>query len=118
MTTIQKKRGDTWKFKAWIRDDNGIAIADFSDWEIWLTIKRQDSDSDPDAVAQITLSGGGIAITNSGNAEVTGTFDAEVTSEIPVKNYVADWQARSNSGVVKSSETFTIKCVADITGAT
>lgn len=114
MTTIQKKRGDTWKFIAWITDDNGVAVTDFTDWEIWFTFKDQSNDEVPRA--QVTLSGGGIAVTNAPTGEVTATISADDTSEFPIKNFVADWRGESDTGDKKSSSTFTIQCVVDITG--
>lgn len=114
MTVIPKKRGDTWKFIAWITDDSGVAITDFTGWEIWLTLKDQSTDEIPRA--QITLSMGEIVVTDAPTGEVTGTFDADDTSEFPVKNYVADWRMESDTGIKKSSSTFTIQCVIDITG--
>lgn len=118
MTTIEKKRGDTWKFEAWIADDDGVAITDFTGYEIWFTIKEQGTDIDDDAVAQITLSGGGIVVTDAPTGKITGTVAADVTSEFSLKNHLADWQVRSDTDVIKSSSTATISCVLDITRAT
>lgn len=111
----ERKRGDTWKFVAWIADDLGNPITDFTDWEIWLTIKRQPTDEDEDAAAQVTLAAGGIVIADAGTGKVLATVTD--TQDVSLGNYVVDWQFKDDSGSIQSSSTQTIKVVADITRA-
>lgn len=116
---VQKKRGATWKFGAIIRDGSGVPVTDFTGCETWMTIKSQEKDTDDDAVAQVSLGGGGITIVDSDIGEVEARFEANVTSEFEIKKYVADLKFKSNDSTAEYdySATITIDCVVNITGA-
>jgi len=47
-------RGDTWPCKLTFTDDDGDAI-DITDWTVYFTIKRNESDADSDAVIAKTI---------------------------------------------------------------
>ena len=117
---VQKKRGATWKFAAIIADDTGIPISDFTGWQIWMTIKKQESDIDDDAVAQVSLEDDGITVIDSETGEVEARFEADVTTLLPIRKYVADLKVKSNDSIAEYdySATITIDCVVNITGAT
>lgn len=114
----ERKRGDTWKFVIWVADSIGNPITDFTDFEAWLTIKKQDSDEDEDAVAQVTLSGGGIEVDDADIGKLVATVESEVTSECLLVNHLVDVQIKDDTGYIQSTAKQTIKVVSDITRAT
>lgn len=118
MTTIEKKRGDTWKFFCYVADDDGVAITDFTGFEAWLTIKAQHTDIDDDAIIQVTLSGGGIVVADAPTGKLEATITGTDTDSFAIKSYVADFQVKDADDIIASASSITIKVLPDITRAT
>lgn len=118
MTTIEKKRGDTWKFICYVADDEGVAITDFTGFEAWLTVKEQHADLDAAAIIQVTLAGGGIVVADAPTGKLMATIPGTDTDSIVPKNYIADFQVKDADDVIASASLITIKVLPDITRAT
>lgn len=82
-----------------------------------MTIKAQSTDTDEDAIAQVSLEDGGIVVVDAESGEVEVTFAATETINFAIKKYIADLKVKSDTGLTDYTTTITIDCVVNITGA-
>ena len=122
--TISRRRGDSWEIAI-----SGLAMEGWQ--ELWFTVKRGYEYADPNALLQITLTGGLVrlngAAAEAGDAAlaITGTHDAatitvraEATAQLPTGTFVYDLQWMDSAGDIHTVSLGTFTVSSDVTRAT
>lgn len=105
MATVTFKRGDTLPINYTRIDANGAAV-DITGSTVRCEMVRDAS--------RVVLT---CSITNAAAGAVYISLTPAQTTDLALGDYKADVQFTDASGVVQSSETFTVTCLEDITGA-
>lgn len=128
-------RGDDYEFPFVVRlpnvgasppyTDSNTTRVDLTDWdELWCTGKRGSSlneAADADALFQVTLSGGGIVLTDAAEGEGKVVLTPDETGELPVEKdrpLFVDVQGKDASGKIHTLCTGRFPVRADTTRAT
>ena len=108
METIKHKRGDTYSLQCTYTDAAGAAI-DLTGY----TINSKARDEDGVLLFSVTT-GAGITVTDAAAGQFTLQVEATATDDWEPALYAQDIEYVL-AGVVKSSETFYINVIADVT---
>ena len=89
LTTLEMYRGDTPVWELTVTDKQTGAAEDITGYTIWMTAKRAKTDTDAQAVFQISTTSGDITITDAVNglAEVVPPSSATLSLTESVKLY-------------------------------
>lgn len=115
MTVLSAIRGDDETYELTIKDRNNVAI-DLTGCSLWFTVKRDESETDAQAIAQKTI-GAGITVVNAGTGRADVRLAAADTASLSGKRakLVWDCQIKDATGVVSTVDSGVLLVEADVT---
>lgn len=115
MTVLSAIRGDDETYELTIKDRNGIPI-NLAGCLLWFTVKRDESETDAQAVTQKTI-GAGITVVNAAIGRADVRLAAANTAGLVGKRVQLVWdcQIKDAAGLVSTVDSGVLLVDADVT---